>query len=235
MRFQPLSSMLLIVLGVSGCLPSSDGETEPFFSNYRPEFSSCSEVAACADSSSAENCIARATYDAGAEFSTVNQCYLACNGDEPCENDCLPLVSSCFCGDEALYLDGTCTAPSEVPWRVYVASYDVSEWCGIDGFNTDEFFHRGYLDGDYSHVSSESDCYSGRAKWPLSEAWSYASSQAFSLDIIESDYWDDDEYVLGFGWRDEQGNQASIPLELLLAGFWGDLQVAGAAEIGVTR
>jgi hypothetical protein len=236
MRCNKVFTVLALLLGLAGCLPTSDGETASFIGGSVADFSTCSEVALCADTNSADSCISRATSSAGSEFSTVDQCYLACNDDEACENDCLPLVSSCFCGDQALFLDGTCTDPSSVPWKVYVASFDIAEWCGLDGIGSDEFVHRAYLDGDLVHSSSESNCYQdGRAYWPLTEAWPYATSQAFSLDISEIDAFSNDDYVFGFGWEDEQGNKTSIPVSLLIAGFWGDRQVAGDAEIGVTR
>jgi hypothetical protein len=236
MRCNKVFTVLALLLGLAGCLPTSDGETASFLGGSVADFSTCSEVALCADTNSADSCISRATSSAGSEFSTVDQCYLACNDDEACENDCLPLVSSCYCGDQALFLDGTCTDPSRVPWRVYLASFNVAQWCGIDGFNSDEFFYRAYLDGELVRDSSESDCYDdGRARWPPTEAWPYATSQVFSMNIIENDFFDNDEYVTGYGWQDEQGNLAPIPASLLIAGFWGEGQFAGEMEIGITR
>lgn len=243
MRCTKVFTVLALLLGLTGCLPTSDGETDSFIGGSVADiggsvaaFSTCSEVALCADTNSADSCISRATSSAGSEFSTVDQCYLACNDDEACINDCLPLVSSCFCGDQALFLDGTCTDPSGVPWKVSVASYDVAEWCGLDGFGSDEFVHRAYLDGDLVHSSSESNCYEdGRAKWPLTAAWPYSTSQVFSLGISEMDAFSNDDYGFGLGWKDAQGNLTPIPSSLLIAGFWGDNQFAGAVEIGVTR
>jgi hypothetical protein len=237
MRFQFSLSLLALLLGASGCLPSQDGETSSFLGGLGAEFTTCYEVAACADSDSPESCISRATSDAGSQYSSVNQCYLACNGDEACENRCQPLVSSCFCGDQAIYIveSNTCADPSQVPWKVALLSYDVAEWCGADGIGADEFFYRAYADGELMRDSSTSDCIEGRAYWPLSEAFPYSPSQLFSLDIIEYDQFSDDNYVLGYGWTDEAGNLTPIPVSLLIAGYWGATQVAGAMEIGVTR
>ena len=50
MRARSLVSTLALLLGSAGCLPSSNGETSSFLGSLGAAFSTCYEVAACADS-----------------------------------------------------------------------------------------------------------------------------------------------------------------------------------------